>query len=632
MTDVTLIKTNFTAGEISPRLLGRADLRAYDNGARTLRNVFIHPTGGVTRRAGLSFVDTAKGDGRLVAFEFNADQTYLLVFSEGRLRIYHGDERVADLVAPWTAAQIAQITWTQSADTLLITHPDVPPRKLTRQGETAWSLDIWTYIDDGGPLRQPFHRFAPANVTVTPSAVAGVITLTASQGVFDPRLEGTRMRVQKKQIAVISVPSATQLTATVIETLPGTAATADWDEQAFSPLRGWPITTVFHQNRLVIGGSRDLPNRLWMSRSADLWNFNLGTGLDDESIEFAILSDQVNAIRAVVSGRDLQVFTSGAEYLVTGKPLTPTNVQVYRQTAIGSRVDRQVPPRDVDGATLFVSRNGHELREFVYTETEDAYQATDLALLAAHLVTQPVDQDYDPGRRLMFVAMSDGSLAALTIYRVEDVTAWTKLTTDGAIRSVAVAGPDVYVLIRRDTVWTVERFDDESFFDAALTGEHETATLVWSGLEHLEGRTVGVLADGVVRENLVVHAGCITLATPARTVHAGLPFAHIVEPLPPNLLAQMNAGSRVRLVEVGFRLLSTAALAVDLGRGLIDLPLHRFGPQPNDGAPPVPVTGDRRLRRLGWVRDIDKPLWRIEQDTPLPFTLLSVVMELKVND
>ena len=71
MARIRQVKTNFTAGEISRRLLGRGDLRAYDNGALALRNLFIHPTGGVTRRSGLAFVDPAHGDGRLVAFEFN---------------------------------------------------------------------------------------------------------------------------------------------------------------------------------------------------------------------------------------------------------------------------------------------------------------------------------------------------------------------------------------------------------------------------------------------------------------------------------------------------------------------------------------------------------------------------------
>ncbi|HEU4839581.1 MAG TPA: hypothetical protein VFS88_09270 [Micavibrio sp.] len=61
MTRIRQVKTNFTAGEVSRELMGRGDLRAYENGALGLRNLFIFPTGGVTRRAGLGYVDTAAG-------------------------------------------------------------------------------------------------------------------------------------------------------------------------------------------------------------------------------------------------------------------------------------------------------------------------------------------------------------------------------------------------------------------------------------------------------------------------------------------------------------------------------------------------------------------------------------------
>lgn len=632
MTIVHQVKTNFTAGEIAPRLLGRGDLRAFANGALALRNLFIHPTGGVTRRSGLRFVARARGAGRLIAFEIAADRTYLLALSAGLIDVYQGDTHLATVPSPWTVAQIAQLAWTQNADTLLLCHPDVPPRTLTRYSDSDWRLAVWSFATSGDVRLEPFHRFAPSDVTVTPSGTSNTITVTASASVFDPLMEGARLRIGGKQVVVTGVASSAQLTASVVETLSGTNATTAWDEPAFSARRGWPVAVAFHQGRLVIGGSRDLPNRLWMSQSGDIWNFDVGEGYDAEAIDFAILSDQVNAVRAVFSGRDLQVFTSGGEYVVSGSPLTPTSIQVERQTRIGSPVDRSVAPRDVDGATLFVSRNGRELREFLYTDSEDAYLATDLALLANHLVDAPSDLDYDQGRRILLVVMADGTLGALTLYRAEGVTAWTSLTTEGSFRSVSVVGDTDYVLVERGTVWTIERFDDGLGLDSAMTGTHGDATLVWTGLGHLEGRTVAVVADGAVADDAVVAAGAITLDTAATSVQAGLLFSHIVEPLPPTQLGQGAAGNRVRLIDVSFRLLETAALRVDVGRGLTDLPLHRFGPQPADGAAPDPVTGDRVIRALGWRRDIDAPLWRIEQDTPLPFTLLSATMNLKVND
>ncbi len=626
-------KTNFTGGEISPDLLGRGDLKAFDNGASSLTNVFIDPTGGLSRRPGLAYVDTLRGPGRLVAFEFNTEQTYLLAFSEGWIDIYENDSRIASVAAPWTAAQLGQINWTQSADTLLVCHPDVAPRKLTRTGSTSWSLTQWAFLSDGALVRQPYYRFGDTTIILTPSGTSGQITVTASATVFVQGHAGLRFRIGGKQILVTSVNSGTQITATCQESLAGTTATVDWDEPAFSAVRGWPVSACFHQHRLVIGGSRDLPNRLWLSQSADLWNFDLGTGQDDEAIEFGIMSDQVNAIRAVFSGRHLQVFTSGAEWMVDGVPLTPINIQLYRQTRVGSPIDRTVHPRDVDGATLFASRNGREIREFLFTITEQAYQANDLSLFARHLIRNPRDQDYDAGRRLLFVVMADGSLAVLTVYRGESVSAWTHIETDGPSQSVAVVGDDVYLMVQRGALWTVERFQDGVYLDASLTGTAGTPTANWSGLGHLEGRTVSVVADGIVRADAVVNAGAIHLDPPARTVSAGLPYSHVVEPLPPNLLGLgLVVGSPVRLVEASFRLKDTAAVRVDLGRGPFDLPMHRFGPAPLPDTPPPLVSGDRSLKALGWLRDLTHPLWRIEQSVPLPFTLLSVATELKVSE
>ena len=143
------------------------------------------------------------------------------------------------------------------------------------------------------------------DVTLQADAVSGAINITASSNVFVSDHEGTRLRIKGKEIEIDSVASPTVVSATTIEDLTDTNATEFWQEQAFSDVRGYPATVAFHQDRLVIGGSRDLPNRLWFSKTGDLWTFDLGTGLDDEAIEFGIFSDQVNAIRAVFSSRDL---------------------------------------------------------------------------------------------------------------------------------------------------------------------------------------------------------------------------------------------------------------------------------------------------------------------------------------
>ena len=632
MSRLTLHKTSFTSGEISPRLLGRGDLSAYENGAAKLHNVFIHPTGGISRRGGLRYVDTAPGDGRLVSFEFNTEQVYLLMFTDLQVDAYRDGVKVASFTTPWTEAQIKQIVWVQTADTLLVTHPDVAPKKITRTSDSSWTVTDWAYIEKDGRITQPHHKFADDDVTLSASATTGTVTLTASDDVFVAGHAGIRFRLENKEVEITAVTSATQATALAKETLASTAATKDWEEQAFSAVRGWPLSVNFHQDRMVIGGSRDLPNRLWLSKSSDLFNFDLGTGLDDEAIEFAILSDQVNAIRAVFSGRHLQVFTSGAEWMVTGDPLTPGNVQLRRQTRIGSPTDRTVPPRDVDGATLFVPRNGPGLREFLFTDIEQAYQATDLATLAQHLIEVPVEQDFDTSTRLFFMVLENGDLATVTIFRSEQVTAWSLQETAGDFRSVAVVGNTPTFLVSRSGGVFIETLDDGLNVDSGLSGTSASPKSTWTGLDHLEGETVAILADGAEQGAKTVSAGAVTLDEPASTTQIGLAYTHTVEPLPPAIQTARGGtqGGKIRPVAITLRLQDTAVLRLDTGRGFINVPFKAFGNTLLD-SPPQSFTGDKTVRALGWRKDGTEPLWRIEQSTPLPFTLLSVTTEININ-
>lgn len=631
MSDINLVKTNFTAGEIAPQLLARGELRAYENGARMLKNVSIHPTGGVTRRRGTYYVDTAVGAGRLISFEFNSEQSYLLVVTDHLMTIYRNGLQVSQFSAPWNLDQLRNMTWTQSADTVLFCHPDVPPKKLNRISDTSWTLTDWDYARSsiGGASLQPFYKYADDELKIQPSATSGTMTLTTSAPIFVAGHVNTYIRIKNKCILITGVSSPTVATGFAIEFLVDTALTADWHEQAFSPVRGYPTSAVFHQDRLAIGGSRDLPNRLWMSRSGDLWNFDKGTGLDNEGIEFGLFSDQINAIRALFSGRHLQVFTGGTEWIVTGTPLTPTSIQLVRQTRIGSIPNRYVPPVDVDGATLFTGRTGRELREFIYTDIEQAYQANDLALMARHFMIDPVDQCFDPLQRILYLPLANGTMAALTIYRTETVFAWSRVETDGQIQSVATVGNVVYVLIKRhDNHYFIERFDDNLFLDCAMSGDNVNPVTTWSGMNHLNGRQVMVIGDGKVLGLKTVTSNQIVLSEGVRHITVGLPYTHIVEPLPPSVTSTDGSGKAVRLIKAIFRLLDTHNLQIDTGRGVKTVLLHRNATE--DELPPF--SGDVSVNAFGWSQDNTKPLWRLEQETPLPCTILGVTMELKVNN
>lgn len=636
MPKITIAKNNFTAGEIAPDLWGRADLQGYANGAARLRNVILRPTGGVTRRPGLRHVWSLPGVTavRLASFSFNTEQTYLLVFSPLKLHVFRDTERVYFGDAPWTAEQLPSLSWTQSADTLFLCHPEMRPQRITRLSHSDWKIENFTFATekDTGALFEPGFKFAKQEVTLVPSATSGTISLTASDDFFLPGHVSTQLRIKKKAVRIDTVSTTRIAQVTVLQTLADTTATEDWEEAAFSPVRGWPVSPTLYQERLVFAGSRDLPNRIWMSKTSDIDNFDLGEALDDEGIEFALLTDQVDAIRSVVAGRHLQVFTTGGEWMVAGDPLTPSKVRADRQTRAGSYSDRTIPPRHVDGATLFVARNGRELREFLYTDIDQSYTAADLALLSSHVFDNPLDQDYAARDRLFLIVMGNGSIAALTVYRAQQVTAWTVFETAGVFRAIAVVEDRIYVAVIRNSEMQIEYFAPDSFTDSHVATTSTTPHHDWGGLGHLNGAAVDIVADGKQQGRRVVAGGMVTLPQPASQVEIGLPYAHDIRPLPAELGngTMTSQGSPVRLVRAVFRLFATKALHVDIGRGLRALPFARSG-EVLDAAPEA-FSGDLEARGLGWRRGTDQPLWRITQDVPQPCTLLSVITEVKGAD
>ena len=626
-------KTNFTAGEVSQDLLGRSDLSAYENGAMKLNNVFISALGGAERRSGLRFIDQIDEGKRLISFSFNTEQTYLFVLCSGKIKIYKDETFFQQLTTPWTGDDVYQVSWVQSADTLLLTHPDYSPKKVVRQADETFVLADWAFSSSGDQVWQPYEKFD--DVSLSASGTTGNITLTASGDLFQSGHVGTRFRLNGGEVLITAVSSATSASATVKKALTSTGATTDWSEQAFSAVRGYPTTVGFYQGRLVIGGSRDLPNKLWFSKSFEIMNFDTGSGLDDEAIGFVLMSDQVNAIRGLMSGRHLQVFTTGSEWMVSGDPLTPQSIQLKRQTKIGSPLYRYVPPIDVSGATLFVSGNGREVREFLFEDLEQAYQAKNVSLLSSHLINRPLDMDYDSKRRLVYVVMSDGKMATLTNYRSEEVLAWSEQQTVGEFKSVCVLEENVYFLIQRGSAVYLESFDDTLYMDCTLTGSDETeAHTTWTGLNALNNQTVQIKADGVLEPNQKVINNSITLSVPAHSVEVGLPYTHEIVPLPP--IASGGGGivpvQSVRLVEARFRVVGTKSLQVDVGNGYTPLLVRHFNDELlMDGDDIQSRTQDVYVKALGWVRDGITPLWKIKSDVPEPCQVVCVTTTMKVS-
>lgn len=275
-------------------------------------------------------------------------------------------------------------------------------------------------------------------------------------------------------------------------------------EDVWSSTRGWPRSATFHEGRLYFGGSKSRPNTVWGSRVIDYFNFDAGTGLDDEAVETTINTNQLNAIVNIVSGADLRIFSTGGEFIVVQSedtPITPSNFLVRPQTRLGSKAG--VPIEDLNGATIFVQRQGKAINAFQFGNDTRSYQVQNIALLSSHLLNTPVDiavrrsSSTDEADRLFVVNSGDGSMAVYSILTGQNVIAPSKFTTDGEFIAIAVELSEVYAIVKRTvdsaTVYYLEVFNSDFTLDSGVSGGAITTVQ----LGHLRGKTVNIIRDGI---------------------------------------------------------------------------------------------------------------------------------------
>jgi len=490
MPRVVKVQTNFAVGEINPELRGRIDLQQYESALERARNVVCKPQGSVERRPGLKFVfsvpSTASPENgiRLVPFTFSTTQTYMMVFSGGRMYVFKNgvqvtainggsddfldvSSSVSGVTEGIASSRLDNLWYTQSADTLLLFEETMTPIKIVRGANDA----TWT-VSDIAFSNIPKFAFtittATPSATLTPSAVSGQITLTASGSVFTSDHVGQYIEANNNfgRARIIEQTSGTVVKATTEVPFFSTDAIASgaWTletgyEAAWSSSRKWPRTATFHEGRLIIGGSFSLPSTVWASRVGDFFDFDPGQSLDDEGMQATIDTNQLNAIVGVFSGRDLQIFTTGTEFIcpqIDGSPLTPLSFIFKPMTTRGSKQGTQ--PVSTEGGTLYLQRGGKAIREFLFSDVEGAYVSNDISMLSSHLLQTPTRMcmrrgtNVDEGDLLTITNSGDGSMAVFSILRSQNIIAPSLFTTDGSFLDCQVEDSDtplLYSVIKR---------------------------------------------------------------------------------------------------------------------------------------------------------------------------------------
>ena len=208
MRTVDSILTNFTAGELSPNMYGRTDIEKYYNGCMTMENFLVLPQGGAYRRPGSRYVAEVKTSSlftRLVPFVFSTTQAYILEFGNLYMRVYYDGGQVQsgstvyEVVTPYTTAQLPDLKFAQSADTLYIVHPSHEPRQLTRTAHTTWTLNTFDW--ENGPFMKDndddSHTLTVSAYFPDSTGLYGeTVTVTSSADVFTANDVGRWLKIR----------------------------------------------------------------------------------------------------------------------------------------------------------------------------------------------------------------------------------------------------------------------------------------------------------------------------------------------------------------------------------------------------------------------------------------------------
>lgn len=649
------VQNNFSVGEVDPLLRARMDLQQYQNALAKATNVYVQPQGGITRRPGLRkiteiTVGSPANGIRLIPFEFSVTDSYLLVFVDQKMIVIKDGAVIPDinagtldyLATSITSAMLDQLCWTQSADTMILVHPDLAPQKLVRgANDAAWTISTITFDST------PFYAFSMSTsnpaYTLTPSATTGTVTLTASGGTtFSSGSVGQYINATPQGRAkIIGYTSGTVVTAVVEFPFASTSAIASgaWEyetgyETVWSVSRGYPRTVTFHEGRLFFGGSKSRPSTIWGSKVGLFFDFNPVTTYDDDAIDATLDTNQLNVITDIISGRDLQIFTTGGEFYVaqaTGEPITPTNFFVKTVSRNGSKQGIRV--QQLDTGTIFVQRSGKSLNELLFSDSELSYVANKISLLSSHLLKTPTRMalrraiSTNEGDQLMVVNSSDGGMAVYSILRAQNVIAPSEYTTDGVFKDVAVDVTDVYVAVKRtfngSDKYYIELFDPTYFTDCAYAGVSGSSV---SSLPHT-GEALDVIRDGVYEGQKTPSAGTITFdAAVVASYEVGLPITIYAKTLPiePRLAVGSRTSFKKRVVEVTAIVDDTQDLLINnqqvsfrnFGTGVLDDPVAEY-------------TGSKTLH--GLLGYSDDAAIEITQGVPLKMTLLGLDYKVSVS-
>jgi len=461
---------------------------------------------------------------------------------------------------------------------------------------------------------------------------------------------------------VTGFTNSRQVQVNIISDFEKAGSTDVWSESSWSTRRGFPIDVDIYEQRLVFAGCTDQPLNVWASVIGDFFNFDYGNGEDDKAFAYSLPSTERNPITWIIGGKSIMIgngkehgiMSSGSEDL----PITPSNVQYRPQEAVGFN---GIKPEIIGPIYAGVERNGRKLREIAYKFDQGVsggYTAADLNRLNDEITESGiVEIAYSQLREpYIYCVLANGDMAVLSYNREDGIVGWTLWTTSGNYESVAtIRGTD------NDEVWIIRKEDANNRFIEQVFADtwsdindcwyvdsgieySGSATTIFTGLDHLEGKAVQVFGDGAPRSidtsvSSVVTNGSITIAgSGVEVARIGLQYLSTWQPMRLDIdyLTGSSQGLRKAIKHLNVRLFKSATFKIYNGVATDTVPFNQTTDTMDVYIPAF--TGEKYVN---WATtfgstannakstDNDPPLYFI-QDLPLPLTLVAVIVHYKI--
>jgi hypothetical protein len=677
----SVVQRGFSAGELAPTLHARADSPRYLDGLRTCRNFIVRKHGAVANRPGFRFVGECKTTSANVRLERYIDEDgygVLVEVGEDYLRFYRNGAAIED--PPGTPVEVVTTYdtagliggWEQSGNRIVITHRLHDPRELVYTDDVTWTLQladtepgitppanlVLTNIAGGRTFQylvtavaeETYEESLPSNIE-TDAAIAAPTDAAPHVLAWDVHADAVEYNVYcdpygNGVFGLIGVASSNSFNNPGLE--PDFSLTPPIDRTPFVSADTRPHVSTHYQQRRFYAQSNANPQGIEGSRVGFPNNFGRSSPLqDDDGLTFSIVGKLYHPVRHILGLKRLCVMTDAGVWLV-GKeqePLTPSTLNADQHGYSGVAAD--VRPVVIGESVIYAQKSKKIIRDLRFDQQVDGLAGRDVTVFGAHLFEgHEIDRmDFQEAPdSIVWCVRDDGVLLGMTYSREYDMMAWHRHDTDGDFEQICVVpepdGDVLYAIVRRTIGGVSKRyiermeqrdiregfFNLDSFFvDSGLTYDGAPAT-TFTGLDHLEGERIAVLADGNVISNgqdeteITVTGGGFTLATAASRVHAGLPIGRAqIETLDLDAHGTPVRDKQKRQGSVNV-LLDRSSRTFSAGPDEDNLTPYELGRLDEEGDE---YTGAVEMTLKGdWSRPGRVLIW---QKDPLPITILGII-------